>query len=80
LANPPPPNSPYYKHGGLIARLELLDALVCFTYSIWNRDYCRRYCSRETWYTIEAFLVWCKQKWQAEEGTPDAEKAFLGLM
>ncbi|KAJ6594028.1 hypothetical protein B0H19DRAFT_920888 [Mycena capillaripes] len=80
LANPPPPNSPYYKHGGLIARLELLDALVCFTYSIWNRDYCRRYCSRETWYTIEAFLVWCKQKWQAEEGTPDAEKAFLGLI
>ncbi|KAF7376255.1 hypothetical protein MSAN_00040800 [Mycena sanguinolenta] len=80
LANPPPPNSPYYKHGGLIARLELLDALVCFTYSIWNRDYPRRYCSRETWYTIEAFLVWCKQKWQAEEGTPDAEKAFLGLI
>ncbi|KAJ7901966.1 hypothetical protein B0H14DRAFT_3123421 [Mycena olivaceomarginata] len=56
LANPPPPNSPYYKHGGLIARLELLDALVCFTYSIWNRDYGRRHCSRETWYTIEAFL------------------------
>ncbi|KAJ7045645.1 hypothetical protein C8F04DRAFT_1249036 [Mycena alexandri] len=80
LANPPPPNSPYYKHGGLIARLELLDALVCFTYSIWNRDYCRRHCSRETWYTIEAFLVWCKQKWAIEESTPDAEKAFLGLI
>ncbi|KAJ7178404.1 hypothetical protein C8R43DRAFT_457198 [Mycena crocata] len=80
LADPPPPNSPYYKHGGLIARLELVDALVCFTYSIWNRDYCRRSCGRETWYTIEAFLVWCKQKWQAEEGTTDAEKAFLGLI
>ncbi|KAJ7091260.1 hypothetical protein C8R44DRAFT_891657 [Mycena epipterygia] len=80
LADPPPPNSSYYKHGGLIARLELVDALVCFTYSIWNRDYCRRACNRETWYTIEAFLVWCKQKWQAEDGINDAEKAFLGLI
>jgi hypothetical protein len=80
LADPPALNSSYYKHGGLIARLELLDALVCFTYSIWNRDHCRRTCNRETWYTIEAFLVWCKQKWQAEEGINDAEKAFLGLM
>ncbi|KAJ7647205.1 hypothetical protein FB45DRAFT_733087 [Roridomyces roridus] len=80
LADPPPPNSPYYKHGGLIARLELVDALVCFTYSIWNREYCRRSCNGQTWSTIEAFLVWCKQKWQAEEGTPDAEKAFLGLI
>ncbi|KAJ6625509.1 hypothetical protein B0H10DRAFT_1630489, partial [Mycena sp. CBHHK59/15] len=80
LADPPPPNSSYYKHGGLIARLELVDALVCFTYAIWNRDYCRRACNRDTWYTIEAFLVWCKQKWQAEEGINDAEKAFLGLI
>ncbi|KAJ7703068.1 hypothetical protein B0H17DRAFT_1194311 [Mycena rosella] len=80
LADPPPPNSSYYKHGGLIARLELVDALVCFTYSIWNRDYCRRACNRETWHTIEAFLVWCKQKWLAEEGINDAEKAFLGLI
>ncbi|KAJ7076368.1 hypothetical protein B0H15DRAFT_955720 [Mycena belliarum] len=80
LADPPPPNSSYYKYGGLIARLELVDALVCFTYSIWNRDYCRRACSRETWSTIEAFLVWCKQKWMAEEGINDAEKAFLGLI
>ncbi|KAJ7072212.1 hypothetical protein C8F01DRAFT_1205826 [Mycena amicta] len=80
LPNPPSPNSPYYKYGGLIARLELLDALVCFTYSIWNREYCRRSCNRETWRTIEGFLVWCKQKWGAEEGTTDPEKAFLGLI
>ncbi|KAF7315549.1 hypothetical protein MIND_00070200 [Mycena indigotica] len=80
LSNPPPPNSPYYKYGGLIARLELLDALVCFTYSIWNREYCRRSCNRETWRTIEGFLVWCKQKWGPEEGTTDPEKAFFGLI
>ncbi|TFK26477.1 hypothetical protein FA15DRAFT_702754 [Coprinopsis marcescibilis] len=80
LPDPPPPNSPYHKHGGLIARLELVDALVCFTYSIWNRDYGRRSCNKETWGTIEAFLIWCKQKWQAEEGINDAEKAFIGLI
>ncbi|KAF9526589.1 hypothetical protein CPB83DRAFT_870319 [Crepidotus variabilis] len=80
LANPPEVGSPYHKHGGLIARLELLDALVCFTFSIWNRDIGRRTCFVETWSTIVAFLGWCKQKWQAEEGSTDAEKAFLGLI
>ena len=82
LSDPPQPGSSYHKYGGLIARLELLDALVCFTYSIWNRDYGRRFCNRETWATIEAFLLWCKQKWKDEEkgGSSDAEKAFLSLM
>ncbi|KAF9012442.1 hypothetical protein BDQ17DRAFT_1343898, partial [Cyathus striatus] len=80
LANPPAPGSPYHKHGGLIARLELVDALVCFAYSIWNRDYCRRQCNRDTWRTIEAFLSWCKQKWHVEDAINDAEKAFLGLI
>lgn len=82
LPEPPQPGSPYHKYGGLIARLELLDALVCFTYSIWNRDYGRRFCNRETWSTIEAFLLWCKQKWKDEDkgGSSDPEKAFLSLM
>lgn len=80
LPNPPDPSSTYYKHGGLIARLELLDALVCFTYAIWNRDIGRRTCIVETWQTFQAFLGWCKQKWQTEEGTNDSEKAFLGLI
>ncbi|KAF9474548.1 hypothetical protein BDN70DRAFT_898873 [Pholiota conissans] len=80
IHDPPPPNSLYHKHGGLIARLELLDALVCFTYSIWNRDYPRRACNRDTWRTIEGFLIWCKGKWTTEEGVSDAERAFLGLI
>ncbi|KAL0575063.1 hypothetical protein V5O48_006908 [Marasmius crinis-equi] len=80
LPDPPPPNSSYHKYGGLIARLELLDALVCFTYSLWCRDYVRRACNPQTWSTIEAFLVWCKSKWHSEEGTNDAEKAFRGLI
>lgn len=81
LANPPAPNSPYHKHGGLIARLELVDALVCFTYSLWSKDFSRKSCFRETWATIEAFLGWCKNKWIAELDTiGDREKALLGLI
>ena len=80
LADPPATNSPYHKFGPLIARLELIDALVCFAYSIWNRDYHRRTCSRDTWGTIEAFLAWCKHKWSGEDTIGDREKAFIGLM
>ena len=80
LPEPPPAGSPYHKHGGLVARLELVDALICFTYSLWSKDYSRNLCNNDTWATIEAFLGWCRDKWQAEEGTNDAEKAFLGLM
>ena len=80
ILDPPKPGSLYHKHGGLIARLELLDALLCFTYAIWNRDFARRSCNTETWSTIQAFLAWCKQKWQTEEGITDAERAFLGVM
>jgi hypothetical protein len=80
LADPPPINSPYHKHGGLIARLELVDALICFAYSMWNKEYHRRAFSKDTWSTIEAFLSWCKQKWQPEEAISETEKAFLGLM
>ncbi|KAF5317222.1 hypothetical protein D9611_003941 [Ephemerocybe angulata] len=80
LADPPSPNSSYHKYGGLIARLELVDALISFAYSIWSKEYPRRQCIKETWSTIEAFLGWCKKKWQAEEGIDDAEKAFVGLI
>ncbi|KAF8633322.1 hypothetical protein AX17_004495 [Amanita inopinata Kibby_2008] len=80
LPDPPPAGTLYHKHGGLIARLELVDALLCFTYSLWSKDYSRNSCNNDTWATIEAFLGWCRDKWQAEEGTNDAEKAFLGLI
>ncbi|TFK73965.1 hypothetical protein BDN72DRAFT_760582 [Pluteus cervinus] len=79
LPDPPSPTSPYHIHGGLIARLELLDALICFTYAIWCRDQSRGACIQETWKTTGPFLDWCKQKWTAEEGD-DHEKAFIGLI
>ncbi|KAH7888398.1 hypothetical protein F5I97DRAFT_692711 [Phlebopus sp. FC_14] len=80
LADPPPPNSSYHKYGALIARLELVDALLCFTYSLWSRDYSKNHCFRETWATIEAFLGWCKNKWTTEDTFGDREKALLGLI
>jgi hypothetical protein len=80
LPNPPPPNSPYHKHGALIARLELLDALICFTYSIWTTDYSKDACITGSWQTEDAFLNWTKNKWTAENASGEREKAFLGLM
>lgn len=80
LPNPPPANSAYHKYGGLIARLELVDALVCFTYSIWSKEYGRRACIPETWQTAQAFLSWCKAKWDTQDTIGDREIAFLGLM
>ena len=80
LPNPPPLNSPYHKFGGLIARLELVDALVCFTYAMWCRDYARGVCQQDTWGTIKSFLSWCRHKWQPEHTLGDREKAFIGLM
>ncbi|KAI0062925.1 hypothetical protein BV25DRAFT_1803212 [Artomyces pyxidatus] len=80
LPNPPPPNSPYHKHGALIARLELVDALICFTYSLWTGDYAKNACLAGSWQTIEAFLNWTKSKWAAESSAGEREKAFLGLI
>ncbi|KAF9024841.1 hypothetical protein BDZ89DRAFT_1135820 [Hymenopellis radicata] len=80
LSNPPPANSSYHKYGGLIARLELVDALICFTYALWNKDYSRRCCIVDSWTTTTAFLTWCKTKWQAAEASTEGEKALLGLI
>ncbi|KIK94982.1 hypothetical protein PAXRUDRAFT_141717 [Paxillus rubicundulus Ve08.2h10] len=80
LSHPPPPNSKYHKYGAIIARLELVDALVCFAYSLWVKDYSKKACFRETWVTIEAFLGWCKNKWTTEDTFGEREKALLGLI
>lgn len=79
LPDPPPPNSSYHKHGGLIARLELVHALICFTYALWARDQKQRTCNMDNWTTIAPFISWCKTKWQ-DETVSEAEKAFHGLI
>ncbi|EIW82904.1 hypothetical protein CONPUDRAFT_136120 [Coniophora puteana RWD-64-598 SS2] len=80
LANPPPPGSSYYQNSGLIARLELLDALLCFTYAMWMKDFIRQSCFHETWSTIDAFLGWCMAKWETADVHGEQEKALLGLI
>ncbi|KAI0344715.1 hypothetical protein BDW22DRAFT_1081793 [Trametopsis cervina] len=80
LLDPPPPQSSYHKYGNLIARLELIDALVNFAYSIWAKDYSRSKCSRGNWASIEGFLAHCKRKWQIEDGADEREKALMGLI
>ncbi|KAI0051798.1 hypothetical protein FA95DRAFT_1484601, partial [Auriscalpium vulgare] len=81
LKNPPPSNSVYYKNASLIARLELVDALVCFTYSLWTSDYSRSNCHPSSWGTVTGFLNWTKGKWNAEMSAGgEREKAFLGII
>jgi hypothetical protein len=64
----------------MVAKLELMEALVMFVYSLWCKDYGRGVVSPETWLTMEAYITWCKSKWTPEEGSSDIEKAFYGLM
>jgi hypothetical protein len=80
LANPPPVGSPYHKNGNLIARLELVDTLVFFTYLIWSNEYFHIDCLSDTWGTISEFLAWCKAKWSSADTQGEQEKAFLGLV
>ncbi|KAH8108097.1 hypothetical protein BXZ70DRAFT_36400 [Cristinia sonorae] len=81
LLNPPHPESPYHKFGNIIGRLELIDALICFAYSLWNKDYGRRCCHGPSWGTIESFLSYSKHKWeQVQDSADEREKAFIGLI
>ncbi|KIK67289.1 hypothetical protein GYMLUDRAFT_69478 [Collybiopsis luxurians FD-317 M1] len=80
IPNPPPTNSPYHTHGGMIAKLELMEALVMFVYAAWCREYGRGVVISETWLTMQAFIRWCRTKWKPEESSSDAEKAFHGLI
>ncbi|THV02380.1 hypothetical protein K435DRAFT_852844 [Dendrothele bispora CBS 962.96] len=80
LADPPPPDSPYHKNGIQIAKLELIDALVRFTFAIWNKDYSRGTCNFELWDSSDAYIEWCRNKWVGDDSTNEAEKAFRGLI
>ncbi|KAA1472855.1 hypothetical protein DENSPDRAFT_881576 [Dentipellis sp. KUC8613] len=79
LIHPPPVSSPYHKHGALMARLELLDALICFTYAIWSKDFRLGACL-SAWPSTQAYLNWTKMKWAAESSAGEREKALLGLI
>ncbi|KAJ3791031.1 hypothetical protein GGU11DRAFT_753955 [Lentinula aff. detonsa] len=80
IPNAPPPNSLYHIHGGMVAKLELMEALVMFVYSSWCKEYGRGAIYPDSWLSMEGFIKWCKAKWKPEEGSSDAEKAFHGLI
>jgi hypothetical protein len=80
LQRPPPAGTPYHTHGGLMSRLELTEALVCFVYAIWCQEYPRNKCDWAHWSSIESFLTWCRKKWTMEQPIGVREQAFLGLM
>ncbi|KAF5370808.1 hypothetical protein D9758_001965 [Tetrapyrgos nigripes] len=80
LADPPPTDSPYHKNGIQIAKLELLDALIRFTFAMWNKEYSRGICYFESWDSSMAYIDWCKSKWVTDDSTSEAEKAFRGLI
>lgn len=82
LKEAPPKDSPYHIHGGCMANLESLEALICFVYAAWCSDKMTGSFSTSHWTSIPDFLTWCKHKWVVYVGHRDnaREKAFLGLM
>ena len=79
LTTPPSPGTAYHTHGALMSRLEMLDALLCFVYSLWAQDHSKKRYNRIVWETQFGFLSWCKQKW-VQDNITVREKAFAGLM
>lgn len=77
--DPPAPGTPYHTHGGLMSRLELMEALLHFVFALWCRDYAVDGCQSKNWNSVTSFLAFCKQKWK-QENTGARESAFEGLM
>lgn len=80
LVHPPPSGSPYHTYGGLMSRLELVDALLHFVYSLWVQDFARNRCAATNWTSIFQFLDWTKDKWMQESTIGVREKMFVGLL
>ncbi|KAI0029656.1 hypothetical protein K488DRAFT_88511 [Vararia minispora EC-137] len=79
LANPPPPSDPYHQRSALLGRLELVDAIICFAYSLWAKDYSQNICNAESWRSLNSFLSSTKVRWQTDN-TSELDRAFLGLI
>lgn len=77
LAVPPQPGSLYHRYAAEVARLELFDAFLYFTYALWITDERRGDCVRTSWMNSFGFWKWARDKWLGQEN--EAEKAFLGL-
>ncbi|KZT67180.1 hypothetical protein DAEQUDRAFT_406548 [Daedalea quercina L-15889] len=79
LSNPPPAGTAYHKFGHLMARLEYVDALLCFTYALWCSDMANNACYRQNWPLVLKLVEQVKAQWRGDDGE-DWEKAFHGLI
>ena len=79
LSNPPPAGTAYHKFGHLMARLEYLDALLCFTYALWCIDMANTACYRQNWPLVLKLVEQVKAQWRNDDGE-DWERAFHGVM
>lgn len=79
LSNPPPAGTAYHKFGHLMARLEYLDALLCFTYALWCIDMANTACFRQNWPLVLKLVEQVKAQWRNDDGE-DWERAFHGVM
>ncbi|KAL5528208.1 hypothetical protein ACEPAF_7344 [Sanghuangporus sanghuang] len=82
LREPPGKGTPYHTHGGLMALLESLEALISFVYAAWCQDHISTGGFNDSWETIPSYLNWCKSKWYQYVGSRDnvREKSFIGLI
>ncbi|KAH9830837.1 uncharacterized protein C8Q71DRAFT_323986 [Rhodofomes roseus] len=79
LPDPPPAGTAYHKFGHLMARLEYVDALLCFTYALWCIDIGNNACFRQNWPLVLKFVEQAKTQWRCDDGE-DWERAFHGLI
>ena len=63
----------------LIARIELVDSLVCFTYSHWLSDYSARSCNTGAWRSNASLTQVVSQLWTTD-AVDEREKCFNGLV
>lgn len=78
--NPPPTNSPYHVHAGLVSRLELVDGVVCFMYSFWLSDHFAGICDKKTWHSMKGYLDTTLHRWYEDKPRDERERAFIGLL
>lgn len=73
-------NPTQLSHLSLISRVEAVDGLLNFTYSIWCKDMEEGRCRQSLWDSLDPYLQWVRSKWESAETRGDAQRAFLGLM
>ncbi|KIJ39443.1 hypothetical protein M422DRAFT_49592 [Sphaerobolus stellatus SS14] len=66
-------------NNSVIARFEMLDGLLNFTYAMWCRDMADGKIHHTMWDTIDQFLKWVRTRWETHD-TKGNMLAFIGLI